>query len=59
MLVEPRFLIVCLSHLFGLERRKEKPSCFGSSPGPQQRAENCCDDCPFANACDQFVPWSA
>lgn len=27
------------------------PTCFGSCPGAQQRAENDCEFCPFASAC--------
>lgn len=30
-----------------------RPSCFRSRPGPQQRAENGCDDCPVAGECLQ------
>lgn len=27
------------------------PSCHGSNPGPQQQAENCCDDCIVQSSC--------
>lgn len=28
-----------------------KPSCYGSNPGPQQRAENDCENCPHMKRC--------
>ena len=27
------------------------PDCFGSDPGPQAQAENCCHDCAYGAAC--------
>jgi len=27
------------------------PDCFGSDPGPQAQAENCCHDCAYGEAC--------
>ena len=29
------------------------PQCFGSNPGPQQRAENDCDTCSARKECDE------
>lgn len=29
----------------------QPPSCYGSAPGPQQRAENDCDYCPWKWRC--------
>ena len=36
--------------------QRTPPPCFGSDPGPQEQAENCCDDCPFQRECSD---WSA
>jgi hypothetical protein len=32
-------------------RNSRRPSCFYSNPGPQQQAENCCDDCQVNGEC--------
>ena len=32
------------------------PHCYGSKPGAQARAENCCDDCPYDRTCNPAVP---
>ena len=32
---------------------KPVPICFGSNPGPQQRAENDCDTCRDCKECDE------
>ena len=34
-----------------IEREQAQPECFASQPGPQQQAENCCDDCPWETQC--------
>lgn len=35
--------------------KNETPSCFGSYSiiQPHNRAENCCDDCPFNRDCTE------
>ena len=45
-------MIARFRHLF---RRRPKPyvlpSCYGSNPGPQARAENDCDTCQHEGRC--------
>lgn len=31
--------------------KADLPGCFGSNPGPQDRAENDCISCPWADLC--------
>lgn len=37
-------------------RHPETPSCFGSNPGPQDRALNDCFACPCAEHCLGYRP---
>lgn len=43
-------LFAALAHVFTAAIRNQ-PLCFGSNPGVQARAENCCDDCPWERTC--------
>jgi hypothetical protein len=46
--------------IVGLLWRKDppqKPSCFGSSPNGQERAENDCFTCPIAHSCQSYAAW--
>jgi len=38
------------------EDYRDRPACYGSEPGAQARAENCCDDCPHAIPCLMPAP---
>jgi hypothetical protein len=39
-------------HMERVKATPYPPECCGSAPGPQARAENDCDHCPFRSLCD-------